>query len=190
MSKRKKILYAKLVILILCVIIIFRIFTLVWSKYESEGTSNANVDIAFYLLKEDYKNMTLNLAKIFPRNDAYIYTFSIGNQNENETAEVDLSYSLTLRTTTNLPLTYDLYMNQDYEDDNKVSIIETNEITQDENGTYFRTMTTKKEDLYYKEPKTNQYTLVVHFPENYNTEEYQDIIEMLEITVDSKQMTE
>ena len=80
-------------------------------------------------------------------------------------------------------------MNQNYGEDGAKNIIETNEITQDEDGTYFRTMTTKEEELYYKEPKTNQYTLVVHFPENYNTEEYQDIIEMLEITVDSKQMT-
>lgn len=190
MSKKKKRLYAKLVILILCLIIVFRIFTLIWSRYESEGTSNANVDIAFYLLKEDFKDMTLNLAKIFPRNDAYIYTFSIGNEDENEVAEVDLTYDLTLRTTTNLPLSYELYMNQNYGEDGATNIIETNEIAQDENGTYFRTMTTKEEELYYKEPKTNQYTLVVHFPENYNTEEYQDIIEMLEITVDSKQMTE
>ena len=107
MSKKKKRLYAKLVILILCLIIVLRIFTLIWSKYESEGVSNANVDIAFYLLKEDFKDMTLNLAKIFPRNDAYIYTFSIGNQDENEVAEVDLTYNLTLRTTTNLPLSYE-----------------------------------------------------------------------------------
>ena len=188
MSKSKKRLYAKLVILILCLIIVLRIFVLIWSKYESEATSNANVDIAFYLLKEDFKEMSLNLAKIFPRNDAYIYTFSIGNQNENETAEVDLTYNLTLRTTTNLPLSYELYMNQNDGEDGAVSILETNDITQDENGTYFRTMTPKEEELYYKEPKTNQYTLVVHFPENYHTEEYQDIIEMLEITIDSKQM--
>lgn len=189
MSKRKKILYAKLVILILCLIIVFRIFTLIWSRYESEATSNANVDIAFYLLKEDFQDMTLNLAKIFPRNDAYIYTFSIGNQDGDKTAEIDMTYDLTLRTTTNLPLTYELYMNQDYGENGATSIIQTNEVEQDDDGTYFRVMTTKEEELLYKEPKTNVYTLVVHFPENYNTTEYQDIIEMLEITVDSRQLT-
>lgn len=189
MSKRKKRLYAKLVILILCLIIVFRIFTLIWSRYESEGVSSANVDIAFYLLKEDFQDMTLNLAKIFPRNDAYIYTFSIGNQDEDKTAEIDMTYDLTLRTTTNLPLTYELYMNQDYGEDGATSIIETNEVEQDEDGTYFRVMTTNTEELLYKEPKTNIYTLVVHFPENYNTTEYQDIIEMLEIRVDSRQLT-
>lgn len=189
MSKKKKRLYAKLVILIICLIIVLRIFTLIWSRYESEAKSNANVDIAFYLLNEDFKDMTLNLAEIFPRNDAYVYTFSIGNQDGEKTAEIDMTYDLTLRTTTNLPLTYELYMNQDYGEDGAKSILETNEIEQDEDGTYFRVMTTKTEELLYKEPKTNTYSLVIHFPENYNTEQFQDIIEMLEITVESRQLT-
>ena len=69
MSKKLKILYAKLVILILCFFILLRIVTLVLSKYESEAKTTANVDIAFYLLKEDYKTMTLNLASLFPQDD-------------------------------------------------------------------------------------------------------------------------
>ena len=190
MSKRKKILYVKLVILIICLIIVFRIFTLILAKYESNATSNANVDIAFYLLKEDFHEMTLNLAGIFPKHDAYTYTFSIGNQDDQKTAEIDMTYDLTLRMTTNLPLTYELYMNEDYRKEDAKNIIETNEIKQDEDGTYFRIITTKQVELYYKEPKTNIYTLVVHFPENYNTVEYQDIIEMLEITIESRQFTE
>ena len=189
MNKRKKILYAKLVIFILCLIIVLRIFTLILSRYESEATSNANVDIAFYLLNEDFQDMTLNLAKIFPQDDAYIYTFSIGNEKGTETAEIDMTYDLKIRTTTNLPLTYELYMNQNYEEEGAKSILETNEIKQDEDGTYFREMTTKQEELLFEEPKTNIYSLVVHFPSNYNTVDYQEIIEMLEITVESRQLT-
>lgn len=189
MSKEKKRLYAKLLILVVCLFIVLRIFVLIWSRYESEATSNANVDIAFYLLNEDFQEMTLNLAEIFPQDNAYVYTFSIGNEEGEKTAEIDLSYDLKIRTTTNLPLTYSLYMNQDYEDENAINKIETNEIEQDEDGTYFRTMTTETETLFYKEPKTNVYQLIVHFPANYNTIEYQDIIEMLEITIDSRQLT-
>lgn len=188
-SKREKRLYAKVVILIICLIILARIFVLVWSRYESEATSNANVDIAFYLLNEDFQEMTLNLGKIVPQDNVYVYTFSIGNEEGNKISEIDLTYDLTIRTTTNLPLTYNLYMNQDYSDPNSTSAIKTNEIAPDEDGTYFRTITTDTQELYYREPKTNIYTLVVNFPSNYNTEEYQDIIEMIEITVNSRQMT-
>ena len=189
MNKKTRWLYAKLVILILCIIILIRIVTLVLSKYESQANANANVDIAFYLLKEDYKTMTLNLASLFPQNDAYVYTFSIGNQDGEKTAEVDLTYDLTLRTTTNLPLTYNLYMNQEYNQSDAKSIIKTNTISQDSDGTYFRTITTETENLEYKNPKTNIYQLVINFPKNYNTENYQNIIEALEITLNSRQVT-
>lgn len=189
MNKKLKILYTKLVILILCFLILMRIVTLVLSKYESQANSIANVDIAFYLLKEDYKKMTLNLDSLFPQNDAYVYTFTIGNQEGEKIAEIDMVYDLTIRTTTNLPLTYELYENQLYTDSGATNIIKTNNIEQDEYGTYFRIITTETENLNYKEPKTNTYQLVIHFPANYNTINYQNIIEAIEINVNSHQVT-
>lgn len=188
-NKKLRRLYAKLVILVLCFLIIARIFVLVLSKYESISNSYANVDIAFYLLKEDFQTMTLNLASILPQNNAYTYEFSIGNQVGEDIAEVDIEYELTLRTTTNLPLTYELYMNELYTDQGATNIIKENTIDLDKDGTYFRTMTTDKIILKYTEGKTNLYQLVVYFPENYNQENYQDIIELIEINVNGQQIT-
>lgn len=185
MNKKLKRLYYKLVILVLCFLVFMRIVVLVLSKYDSEANSIANVDIAFYLLKEDYKTMTLNLEAIFPQTDAYTYNFSIGNKDGEKTAEIDLVYDLTIRTTTNLPLVYELYENTD---SGKKNIIKTNEIEQDDYGTYFRIITTEQEDLNYREPKTNEYQLIVHFPETYNTTNYQNIIEAVEINVSSHQV--
>ena len=188
-NKKLRRLYAKLIILVLCFLIIARIFVLVLSKYESISNSYANVDIAFYLLKEDFQTMTLNLASILPQNNAYTFEFSIGNQVGEDIAEVDIEYELTLRTTTNLPLTYELYMNQLYTDQGATNIIKENTVNLDEDGTYFRTMTTDKITLKYTEGKTNLYQLVVYFPENYNQENYQDIIELIEINVNGQQVT-
>lgn len=189
-NKKLRRLYAKLVILVLCFLIIARIFVLVLSKYESISNSYANVDIAFYLLNEDFQTMTLNLASLLPQNNAYTFEFSIGNQAGDEIAEVDIEYELTLRTTTNLPLTYELYMNEVYTDEGATNIIKENVVAQDEYGTYFRTMTTEKITLPYKEGKTNLYQLVVYFPEDYAQEKYHDIIELLEINVNAMQVTE
>lgn len=189
MTKKLRRLYAKLIILVLCLLIIARIFVLVLSKYESIANSYANVEIAFYLLKEDYKTMTINLAELLPQNNAYVFDFSIGNQDGIEMAEVDLEYELSLRTTTNLPLTFELYMNENYTDAGATNIIKENNVAQDEHGTYFRTMTTEKNYLSYKEGVTNLYQLVVYFPANYNKEIYQDIIELLEINVNAQQVT-
>ena len=188
-NKKLRILYAKMVILILSCLIIARIFVLVLSKYESISNSYANVDIAFYLLKEDYKTMTIDLASIVPRDNEYIFEFSIGNQEGEQIAEVDLEYELTLRATTNLPLTYKLYMNEQYTDEGATNIIKENTVNADEYGTYFRTMTTEKILLKYTEGKTNLYQLVVTFPQNYNSEIYQNVLELLEINVNAEQVT-
>lgn len=189
MNKKSKMLYAKLIILILCFIVVLRLFVLIIAKYESESTGDAEIDIAFYLFKEDYQTMTLNLGSILPRENAYVYNFSIGNQDGSNTAEIDLTYDLTIRTTTNLPLTYNLYMNQSYTDNDATDIIATNNIAPDDDGTYFRTMTTQTESLQFSVPKTNLYQLVVHFPSSSNTENFQDIIEAIEIKVESRQYT-
>ena len=189
MNKKLRRLYAKLIILVLCLLIIARIFVLVLSKYESISNSYANVEIAFYLLKEDYKSMTINLAELLPQDNAYVFDFSIGNEDGIETADVDIEYELSLRTTTNLPLTFELYMNENYTDAGATNIIKENNVVQDEHGTYFRTMTTEKQYLSYKEGVTNLYQLVVYFPANYNQEIYQDIIELLEVNVNAQQVT-
>ena len=77
---------------------------------------------------------------------------------------------------------------QNYNDDNATSIKKTDEIIQDEDGTYFRIITTETESFSFREDETNIYQLVVHFPQEYNTINYQDIIEGIEITVNSKQI--
>lgn len=188
-NKKLRILYVKMVILILSCLIIARIFILVLSKYESISNSYANVDIAFYLLKEDYKTMTIDLASIVPRDNEYIFEFSIGNQEGEQIAEVDLEYELTLRATTNLPLGYKLYLNEEYTSEGSTNIIKENTVNADEYGTYFRTMTTEKILLKYTEGKTNLYQLVVTFPQNYNSEIYQNVLELLEINVNAEQVT-
>ena len=188
-NKKLRRLYMKLVILVLCLLIIARIFVLVLSKYESISDSYANVDIAFYLLKEDYKTMTIDLASIVPRDNEYIFEFSIGNQEGEQIAEVDLEYELTLRATTNLPLGYKLYLNEEYTSEGSTNIIKENTVNVDEYGTYFRTMTTEKILLKYTEGKTNLYQLVVTFPQNYNSEIYQNVLELLEINVNAEQVT-
>ena len=143
-----------------------------------------------YLLKEDFQTMTLNLASLLPQDNAYTFEFSIGNQAGQDIAEVDIEYELTLRTTTNLPLTYELYMNESYEAQGATSIIKENTVSADEDGTYFRTMTTDKITLPYTTGKTNLYQLVVYFPGNYDQEIYQDTIELLEINVNGVQVTD
>ena len=97
---------------------------------------------------------------------------------------------MSIRATTNLPLTYELYKNEKHTDNGAKNIIKSNLIQSDDNDTYFRNITTDKVILDYKNPTTNVYELVVKFPSSYNTINYQDIIEVFEIIIDGKQVTD
>lgn len=178
----------QILILILVLILLIRIISLTISKYESSATSDPAIQVAFYVLNRDYQTMNLKLDSLFPRDEPYTYYFSISNSNGEKTCETDMEYDLSIRTTTNLPIEYELYKNDKYTNATAQNIIKTNDIIQDDDGTYFRTITTDTETFSYKEAKKNTYQLVVKFPEKYNTINYQDIIEAIEITVDSKQI--
>lgn len=182
--------YIKLVILFASLLITLRIFTLTLSKFESEAQSTTDIDIAFYLLKEDYQTMQLSLDNLYPSDKPYVYTFSISNNDGEKMAEVDLTYDVTISTTTNLPLTYELYLNEEYNSENATTAIINNVIELDGDGTYFRKISTETKEFKYKTAETNIYQLVVYFPSEYNTENYQDIIESIEININSKQTIE
>lgn len=183
---KKKII--KFLILLLILILLVKIISSVLARYQSNATTNSNIQVAFYVLNENYEKMTLKLDSLYPREEPYVYTFSISNFKDEKICETDMQYDLKIRTTTNLPLEYSLYSNQNYNDTDALNIITSDEITQDEDGTYFRIIKTNTESFSYKEKKENIYQLVVYFPQKYNTINYQDIIEGIEISVDSKQV--
>lgn len=177
----------KLLILTLFLVIVICITPRTFSRYETNVTGNTKVETAFYVLKTDYQYQTITLPTMVPREEPYTYTFSISNNKDGKRLETRLVYNISIRTTTNLPLTYELYKNEEDITD-ATSIKDTDDITKDEDGTYFRIITTNREYFSYLYDETNIYTLVITFPSEYNSAQYQDITEFIEITIDSKQI--
>lgn len=191
----------KLMILVIAIILILVVILNTMARYESEGQGLGDVDMAMYILNEDYQNMNLKLDSMEPREDPYIYDFAISNYKEGNRTDVELEYTLIVRTTTNLPLTYTLYLNQKYvntEDANVVvsnnilpnaeNVELSNNILPDDDGTYFRTLTATTEVFGDVDNELNLYKLVIGFPETYRSVEYQDIIESVEIIINSRQV--
>lgn len=178
----------KILILLLSLILLIKLISFTLSRYESGANANPNIQVAFYVINKDYQNMNLNLDSLFPSDDPYVYNFSISNTEGTNTCETDMEYDLTIRATTNLPIEYELYMNENYNDAGATNIIKANDIIQDNDSTYFRKMTTDTETFTYTKKETNVYQLVLYFPKKYNTINYQDIIEGIEISVNSRQV--
>ena len=102
--------------------------------------------------------------------------------------DTKLQYNVKLRTTTNLPLQIELYENENYSDSGSQDILSVEDTRADEYGTYFTTYTTPTSYFGFQNNEKNIYSLVVYFPSIYNSIDYQDVIENIEVIVESKQV--
>jgi len=155
------------------------------SRFTSLVSSDADVSIAFYVIDAEYQTEEIKLDKIVPNDTEYEYKFSVANYNKVKRLETNAEYNVVIRTTTNLNLEYELYENNENE-----SVILSKELIQDDDGTYYNVIKTKKEKFGFRKNQINYYTLAIKFPLDYIDYNYQDIIESIEIIILSKQVTE
>lgn len=189
-SKKKFLLSIKISGLMLILLILIEIIPITLSRYQSSGVGKVDSNIAFYLFKVDHLVSSIKLTELLPSDTPYIYNFSVGNQKEDKISEVDIEYLLSIVTTTNLPLKFELYENCNYLDNSCLNLLNENnkDVSKDEDGTYFQKFSLEKEDLYYENPQTNEYTLVIYFDKINNDFKYHGVVESVRIEIDSKQM--
>lgn len=182
MKRKRAQLYRKVFLLLIIIIISIITINGTMARYSSSGEAESNVDIAFYLLKEQTISQEIVLDNIEPSNNVYTYNFSVANYDEANRTEVALEYTIEIKVTTNLPLTYKLYVNDGTED-----LFENYETLQDEYGTYFKKIVSSKNIFGFTQNEKNSYRLEISFPMEYNSIEYQGIAEALEIKINAEQ---
>ena len=180
----------RLTLILIIFIILLIIVPITYSKFQSHAKSNDDVKTAFYIIDSNSENKQIILDKMIPQDEPYTYNFIVANNNGEKRCETNMEYTLTITTTTNLPLTYKLYLNEKYTDPNSKNIIISEETAPDDDGTYFKTIKTNKLTFSHEKDESNIYQLVVEFPKQYNTTDYQDSVEAIIINVDSKQIIE
>lgn len=176
----------KVTFLFVALILVICLLPKTFSKYETNIHATADVDAAFYVITTNYQYQTIQLTNIIPRNESYAITFSVANTDGQNRLETRLRYNLSIRATTNLPLTFELY--EGIVNENLTGIITNNVVEADEYGTYFRTINTNTKYFSYLYDEITYYTLLIYFPETYKNYMYQDIIEAIEIIIDSEQI--
>ena len=114
-KKLKKSFFVLLLIAIIIIAIILIRKTL--SRYETTANSDKDVDVAFWIINDDFKAGKILIKDIYPSTNSFDYKFTVSNFKANEDgsiskrAETDLEYGLTFTTTTNLPLEYQIEKN-------------------------------------------------------------------------------
>ena len=182
--------YNRLTIAIIILAILLFIVPITYSRFQSTRTPNAEIEIAFYIIDSNYETKSVHLDDLVPSDTPYTYNFTVANNNGTDRAETDIEYTIEITSTTNLPLTYALYLNQEYTDEDSTNIIINDTTQPDEYGTYFKKMVTESKKFSHLKDESNSYQMTVVFPKEYEDFEYQGIIEGIIITVKSKQVIE
>lgn len=180
--------FTHIIILIVLFIFLVIIAPMAYSRYEIEGNNKIKTAVAYYVVNPSYQYIDVKIPNMVPRVKPYVYNFSIKNNKDGARSEVSLEYELLIKTTTNLDLKYELYMNEDYNNLNASNIIYNDLVKADEDGTFFREMKAPKQFFNYRYNEENNYTLLIYFDEKYKNYAYQDIIESIFIIIDSKQV--
>lgn len=150
--------------------------------YVATGESEMNVDLAFSLLQTDELERDIELDEIQPDSKEHTYTFSVANYKEDQLIDVNMEYTLKVIATTNLPITYELY---DL-DGNKIK--STAEYIKDEHDTVFYTITSDSYKMNYSNKKIDMFQLKYSLDSKYDSSDYQDIIELLTVKIEAKQV--
>lgn len=161
-----------------------------YARYEFRSKLVSNIDKALYIFKSDEIRFNLDPTGIIPSNDPYTYRFSVSNFTETHDSDVDLSYHVTVRTTTNLPITVQLYRNELPTDAGAVNLLTNCQDLQDEDDAWYHVYTINNTyPMYYANQTTDYFTLVINFPLTYASDTtYVNSIENIEITLASEQM--
>lgn len=210
--REKKAKKVKILICLIIILVLYRIIFNSFSLYESEANSTADIDVAFYLLKDEYETKTIPIEDMLPGDTQYV-KFTISNFYVDEEtgkeviSETDMKCDLKIRTTTNFPLQYELYIDQDLTSNNLQNKLEleervTDNVHWDDYNTMFKHLVLANEpeyikdqgiteslDIVYGHPFSRTYMMKITFPEEYSKDDsYQNIMECIEISIDSHQI--
>jgi len=197
----------KLIALILIFFVVYKIILGSFSLYESNAKSNADVNLAYFVLDDVYNTSTIPLEELLPGDDEE-FTFTVANYFEDDEgnktlSDTDVKYKLTIRTTTNLPLNYKVYKGGEGPGNLVASISNTNlsNVVQDEYDTYFNKIYEEEKIFYlYGEDGTatdplewiSTFHVKIEYPEYYPLGEninakYSDTVDMIEIIIDGSE---
>ncbi len=153
--------YMFFTIVLLITLIVLSTFKFTQAKYESDATITASPALAFFIVDVQSETGQIRLEDMVPRANPYSYIFQVSNFENGHRANVDLTYSIEIITTTNMPLNFKLYKGNNLTTD----IIASRTLTTDDNGVFYRHLIVNGvSTMSYSANHTDTYVLSVEFP--------------------------
>ena len=174
-------------ILLVVTLIAFNSLGFTQAKYESSTQVRISPSIAFFIVGVESQTGQIKLDGMVPSAQPYLYSFNVSNFGNGKRADVDLTYSIELITTTNMPLNFRIFKGNDM----VTNEVDSDTVTTDSDGVYFRHLVINDvSTMTYSSDHTDTYTLWVEFPASYNTDAaaYAGVIDLVDIKIDAEQV--
>ena len=174
-------------VILLATLVAIRSFDFTLARYESEVSLDASPALAFFIVDVGTTSGQIKLASMVPRDEPYTYTFNVSNFKDGRRANVDLTYSIELITTTNMPLQFKIYKGGNTE----LNAVDSDTTTTDSNGVYYRHLVINGvSQMGFSSNVTDTYTLWVLFPSANKAfpETYEGIIDLVDIKINAEQV--
>lgn len=174
-------------ILLIITIVAIGTFKITQARYESQTDINVSPNLAFFIVDVGSQSGQIQLDGMLPSETPYVYSFNVSNFKNNKRANVDLTYSIEIITTTNMPLNFKIFKGSSSTQD----VIDSDAFTTDENGVYYRHLLINEASTFsYSANQTDIYKLWVEFPLQYknNPNDYAGIIDLIDIKINAEQV--
>ena len=180
--------YGLFSLLLLITLVVLRNSKFTQARYESSSLVNITPTIAFFIVDVQSQSGQIKLDNMVPSSTPYLYQFNVSNfDTTNKKANVDLTYSIEIVTTTNIPLNYRIYKGNNMSE----NVVDSDTVTTDENGVYYRHLVINDVSVMNRNTRqTDVYTLWVEFPLQLKNSPaaYSGIIELVDIKINAEQV--
>lgn len=182
--QRKNKIKLNIIVMLICGIIIILGSGITYSLFSSSSRLIANQKVARFIFEAKKTDLIeLPITNINP-GDKTEYRFQVANTLDSKQSEVTINYQMIIKTYHFMPLDIELYKIEDGEE-KKI-------LTCDE--TYSRTdnqliCNTEIQTLNHNIAKMDDYKLKMTFPAKYNDENYTELVDYIDIEINSWQVT-
>lgn len=173
----------KIYIVLLLVVFVMFFSGITYSLFHSSTSLNSNNQglANFVFNAEDLDSITLNMADLKP-GAVLEYEFSVKNNESQKVSDVTIEYQLKIKTYHFIPLNIELYkFNEKYDYIGKCD----EKYTRDSKNQLVCNMPVEQMDK--NKNTTDKYKIVVSFPSEYNDIKYANLVDFIDIEVDSWQ---
>lgn len=178
----------KTLIIIIALLIFMTGIGITYSMFRANSTLNSSdVNVAKFIVNaESLNELNISLLDLTPgMNNNYL--FSVGNSLVDNTSDVTLEYKVLIKTYHFVPITIKLYKIVDEED---VLVIDCNEQDFTERNELNELVCSSETfELAHTNPDVNNYKLEITFPIENNDSEYSDLVDYINIELESSQKT-